>query len=147
MIPVANRWDLVAEELSEVLAGLWWGSFVVVHYDRVRLADSAPYVQAAPGPSGWYAEIESEQYLEAGSWPLDKAWLASWGWHAPDHQTGNWWRASIDADEIATCLLDGLRVARTCLLAELVSTEVGTFPAGPNGGERGSGTLPARLAA
>jgi hypothetical protein len=92
-------------------------------------------VQAAPGPAGWYAEVEGEQFLQPGNWLLDVDWLASTGWQTPDNETDNWWQVRIPNNQIARVLVDSLRHARSCLLADLASTQTGTFPSGPRGGE------------
>jgi hypothetical protein len=108
---------------------------VIVDYDAVRLGPDCPFVQAAPGPSGWYAEVVSELFLPEGSWPLDREWLRGAGWLAPNDSTDNWWREHVPAQDVVACLLDGLRCARTCLLPDVVTLSTGTFPPRPRGGQ------------
>ena len=135
LVAMASSWQVLAEDLDSVMSILTWGSFVIVEYDSARQGQDAPYVQAAPGPHGWYVELESESFLPAGTWPLDVGWLTQTGWNPPDGSTDNWWQSGLPAAGVAELLLKGLRCARTCVLADLVSVRTGRFPTGPHGGQ------------
>lgn len=139
---MASSWKRVAEDLGKVTATLPWGSYVIVDYDAARLGSDCPYVQAAPGPSGWYAETASSLYVSDQAWPLDLAWLHSREWNAPDASTGNWWKDRLPPEAIVDGLLDGLRCARTCLLPDVVTFTTGRFPPSPDGGLPSSPPLP-----
>jgi len=132
---MANSWRVVAEELATVALTLTWGSFLILDYDPTRLGENCPFVQAAPGPPGWFAEVVSERFLPAGAWPLDRAWLRGAAWNAPDASTDNWWCDAVAPDRIVDCLIDALRCARSCLLPDVVRITTGRFPLPPIGGE------------
>lgn len=130
-----NGWADIRERLELVLSYLSWGSFVIVEYDTATLGDLSPYSQAAPGPRGWYVEVVSEQYLDAGSPAPSEGWLVHAGFNAPDAETGNWWRDRVPKDQVARVLLDGLRNGWGCADPTLVQARTGSFPPRPHGGE------------
>ena len=131
---VAGDWGPITALLDAVVSRVAWGSFVIVEYGRDG-GDERPYVQAAPGPAGWYAEVVSQAYLPAAVHPIDEAWLAAAGWLEPDGQTANWWRTAVPTTEIAEVLIAGLRAGRGCADPKACTLRTGRFPDGPPGGE------------
>jgi hypothetical protein len=132
---MTDTWLAVSKLLNGVLTSTHWGGFVVVEFDPDGLGDAAPFVQAAPGPAGWYVEVQSADYRPAGTLLPDEEWLVQHGWQAPDATPGNWWQQGVDALAVAEVLLDALRHAYWAGDPGQVQMWTGVFPSGPRGGK------------
>ena len=111
------------------------GKFLILEYLTEEDLPVEPYAQAALDPGGWYCEVVSTHYLPGHRWSLDELALVRSGWHPPDQQTDNWWRADVGLEHAAGLLVDALWIARTCTDPDRYAISVGTFPSGPDGGE------------
>jgi len=111
------------------------GQFLLLEYLSEGTLPVEPYAQAALEPGGWHCEIVSALHLPPCIWPLDEGLLDETGWLAPDGRTDNWWRADVDLGLAAGLLVEALWDGRSCTDPDRYAVSIGTFPAGPDGGE------------
>lgn len=128
-------WSDLLARVTEALATLRPGRFVLLEYHQSVTWDPCPYAQCAREVDGWYCEVVSEFYLPRGIWPIDELALLRSGWLVPDDTTDNWWCSVASAADAAELLILGLRSGRLCADPDSFSCTVGTFPSGPDGGE------------
>lgn len=128
-------WSDLLARVTDALATLRPGRFVLLEYHQSVTWDPCPYAQCAREVDGWYCEVVSEFYLSRELWPIDELALRRAGWLVPDGTTDNWWRSVDAAADAAALLIEGLRSGRLCPDPGSFSCTVGTFPPGPDGGE------------
>ena len=132
---MSDSWTAAALDLAVVLELVRPGQFAIVECAVDLDPDDFPYVQAARSADGWYCEVVSRTYLPATAWPIDEVALRRLGW-SPPGDGDNWHREAALADDVASLLLTGLRQGRACPDDASLNWWVGTFPPGPDNGER-----------
>ena len=123
---IEKEWANVTASMTRDLETMAGRHYLLVTYDIGR-HDYSVYGQFALNDLTFQCEVVSDRFLPADVWPIDRPYLLSNGWSAPDQRNPNWSQLQIGPEEAAVSVLTAMRMGLGCSDPRLFSWSLGTF--------------------